>query len=302
MAAAFATSTASPRADGNLATEHFASSSADHFELAADVDSALRAYIRELEELFVALRGRGLLWSRDDVACATAWWQAGVALTTARRVLEGRVRAQIAVGGALAAAITLRSHDAALRKALGLALSTGDLTGAEASNADGHFAASHAHHRGSDPALDDVAHRAAEAKGLAASAADPALAGALASAGKAMARRLADADADGPAVLAAGRQALRRRLLKGIGASARADLDADVDGLVALGVSRSDAYEMALSAHFGAPWPDLEGWRLRPTLPSWRPQAAQMQQVSEPPGKCRAAEPAQAPLAARRAG
>ncbi len=282
MVAEFATSTASARAGGDLATADRPELEGERLSPGADADAnadpALQAYIRRLEELFVALRGRGLVWTRDDVECATAWWRAGVALTTARRVVEGRVRAQIAVGGALAAAITLRSHDAALRKTLGLGVPAPDAARGSAATTSARST-----DWAIDPALDEAALRAAEARSLAAVTADPALSGAIASAGKTMARRLAEPDADGASVFAAGHLALRRRLLLGIGATARAGLEIDVNDLVALGLTRAGAYEVALSALCAAPWPDLEGWRPRPAPPAWRPRAAGAKQPPGPP-------------------
>lgn len=55
----------------------------------ADVSS----YLLALEECFLAIRGRGVQWSRADRDVAEAWQCAGVPLGTALRVIQARVRA-----------------------------------------------------------------------------------------------------------------------------------------------------------------------------------------------------------------
>lgn len=53
----------------------------------------IASYLLALEECFLAIRGRGVQWSRADRDCAEAWQRVGVPLGTALRVIQARVRA-----------------------------------------------------------------------------------------------------------------------------------------------------------------------------------------------------------------
>ena len=53
----------------------------------------IASYLLALEECFLAIRGRGVQWSRTDLDVAEAWLGAAVPLGTALRVIQARVRA-----------------------------------------------------------------------------------------------------------------------------------------------------------------------------------------------------------------
>lgn len=50
-------------------------------------------WVSAIEECFVAIRGRGVVWAPEDAARAARWYRAGVSLGVAVRVLLARVRA-----------------------------------------------------------------------------------------------------------------------------------------------------------------------------------------------------------------
>lgn len=50
-------------------------------------------WVSAVEECFVAIRGRGVVWSPSDAERAVCWFHAGVPLGVAVRVLQARVRA-----------------------------------------------------------------------------------------------------------------------------------------------------------------------------------------------------------------
>ncbi len=60
---------------------------------AAEEAAGIATYLLALEECFLAIRGRGVQWSRADRDEAEAWQRAGVPLGTALRVIQARVRA-----------------------------------------------------------------------------------------------------------------------------------------------------------------------------------------------------------------
>jgi hypothetical protein len=239
------------------------------------VDEDLARYVQQLESIFVDLRGRGVQWTPDDVGRAARWRAAGVPLAVARRVVAARVAALRHVHGETAAVpFELRHYERALSAAMGgrnglarleravanpWAAFDGQPTGRPA-------AATMATDAPSGP-LAWIAALAREGQTLQAD--DPAVRVATDKAVRELATLLTR-DLDDEALLegvAKIRTSLRKRLLKGIGSAAAADLKAELDASTPNGLGKEALREREairteawLSAHYGARWPTLDGW------------------------------------------
>lgn len=70
-----------------------------HEPLPVPVEEARASFVRSIEACFVALRGRGVLWSPDDAARASQWYALGLSAATAVAVLQARMEAYRFVRG-----------------------------------------------------------------------------------------------------------------------------------------------------------------------------------------------------------
>lgn len=83
--------------------------------MAAHAGEAIAQYVNVLENVFVAIRGRGVQWSADDRARVERWHQLGVPLPTVVSAIETRAKAWRYVNGHAAdLPIGLRSYERAV--------------------------------------------------------------------------------------------------------------------------------------------------------------------------------------------
>lgn len=249
----------------------------------AIVDEDLARYVQQLETIFVDLRGRGVLWTPDDVGRAAKWRAAGVSLALARRVVAARVDALRHVHGEGAAVpFELRHYERAVKDALGGRSSLGRL---DVSAASPWHAFETRTPTASQPLpsttqpLDDgvlawLARLAREGEALRFD--DPAVAVATSRAASACAALLTkDLGADEiDQAVAAIRARLLRQLRQGIGPTEAATLDQSVAAALEPGLGqrarkeRNVALQMSyLSERFGARWPGPDGWAAAPAFP-----------------------------------
>lgn len=239
------------------------------------VDEELARYVRQLESIFVDLRGRGVQWTPDDVGRAARWRAAGVPLSVAKRVVSARVAALRHVHGEDARVpFELRHYERALSDAMGGRAGLARLDRATASPWQHFAAAGDAAERWVDDADAPPSGPLAWAAELARTGADltfvdPAVAhatrDAVARLDKLVLGDLAEAEIE--AGVAAIRRRLRQQLARGIGPAQAAALEASVQDALEPGMSprarkeRSAALAEAwLSARFGARWPTADGW------------------------------------------
>lgn len=272
--------------------------------VAAGTDVGQASYVQWLESMFIELRGQGVQWTPDDVERACHWRALGVPLSTTRRVLGARIATWRAMNGSSPAPFSLRYYEPAVLAAMGghgnVGLARGAADGPDAvglrTSRSTAFAAASATASKTPRASDDatetdaaendaadghapdlaalqlIAHLITHGTSIAQASSDPAVADATRRGVAAMRKAIQTGDADVTLLDAIGqaRDVMHKRLLRGIGPSARDALQAKASERTGTALDAEAAArrqrlwtEALLSEELGVLWPTLDGWCAR---------------------------------------
>ncbi len=228
------------------------------------------SFVHALENIFVAIRGRGVQWSADDRERAQHWQQVGVSLPRIVSVIEMRAKAwRFVHGDAAGLPIRLRFYEKAVLGAPAMALRV---------NAVGTAPDDDACTEDSEQTLADrLCCLLDRVPDLVASSDDPALQRAYRQAGMSLGRSLQGKTRDCEAgidvagfegAIGRARKVVRKTILEGIGPSARAELVDPIDKRLATERISSSAakrrrtalLDKALSREHCARFPTTDGW------------------------------------------